>query len=528
MRRLPAARVAVPTVRRDFSTQRQEDEPESEAKQEPEPKPDFATAAELRKQKTTEAAQSRPKTSRPGARADEMEEAAAKVQGGKSAWQKLVSNVVNGIRPITSRLAPVIMPILDGPSNRRVENAASIADLQKAAEIRAHAMVYGYLAGGADDERALRRSVAAYSDVELRHAVLHGVGSNDMDLRTNVLGQDSAMPFFITSCAGQRMFHADGEVATAKAAKKHGLHMALSQLTTSTFEEVREAHPEGAKTLQLYVWRDRVLLKEVLDRAKELGFTGLALTADFSWVGNRERETRTGFTVPPSYSTRQCIDALKSPAWTYDYMSRVPYGYKAVPDADFPAESLVDFIAAQMKPEFDWKDAEWLCSEWGDQGPVALKGVARGTDAKRAVETGFQSIWVSNHGGRQLEDSVATFDVLPEVRQAVGPDVEVILDGGVRRGLDIVKGLARGADSVAIGRAYLFGLAAGGEKGVDKALTILSRDVYLAMGLLGCRTVAELKERAPDILLVSAMSARRQGGIFDRKQAGEVLQPCLQ
>ena len=296
----------------------------------------------------------------------------------------------------------------------------------------------------------------------------------------------------------------------------------------STFEEVREAHPDGAKTLQLYVWRDRVLLKEVLDRAKECGFTGLALTADFSWVGNRERETRTGFTVPPSYSVRQCIDAVKSPAWTYDYMSRVPYGYKAVPDADFPAESLVDFIAAQMKPEFDWKDAEWLCSEWGDTGPVALKGVARGADASRALEVGFKSIWVSNHGGRQLEDSVATFDVLPEVRAAVGPDVEVILDGGVRRGLDIVKALARGADSVAIGRAYLFGLAAGGFNGVDKALTLLSRDVYLAMGLLGCKTVKELQERAPEILLVNAMSARRQGGIFDRKEAGKVLQPCLQ
>jgi len=201
--------------------------------------------------------------------------------------------------------------------------------------------------------------------------------------------------------------------------------------------------------------------------------------------------------VPPSYSVRQCIDAIKSPAWTYDYMSRVPYGYKAVPDADFPAESLVDFIAAQMKPEFDWKDAEWLCSEWGDTGPVALKGVASGEDAKRAMETGFGAVWVSNHGGRQLEDSVATFDVLPEVRKAVGPDVEVILDGGVRRGIDVVKAIARGADSVACGRAYLFGLAAGGFNGVDKSLSLLSRDLYLAMGLLGCRSVAELKEKAP-------------------------------
>ncbi len=308
------------------------------------------SAAELRKQKTAEAMASAPKSSRPGDRTEEMAEAADKVQGGKSLWQKFMSTAVAVVRPVAALMAPVVMPILDGPSRRRVDLAANIDDLRVAAEKRAHAMVYGYLAGGADDERALRRSVSAYNDVELRHAVLHGVGSNDMDLRTNILGQDSQMPFFITSCAGQRMFHADGEIATARAAKKHGLHMALSQLTTSTFEDVREAHPDGAKTLQLYVWRDRVLLKEVLDRAKECGFTGLALTADFSWVGNRERETRTGFTVPPSYSIRQCIDALKAPAWTFDYMSRVPYGYKAVPDADFPAESLVDFIAAQARP----------------------------------------------------------------------------------------------------------------------------------------------------------------------------------
>ena len=300
---------------------------------------------------------------RPGARAQEMEKAADKVQSGKNAWQKTVGGIVDAIRPITSALAPTIMPILDAPYQRGVRNAVNIDDLQAVAERRAHAMVYGYLAGGADAERSLRRSVAAFNDVELRHAVLHGVGHNDMDMRTTILGHEAQLPFFVTSCAGQRMFHADGEVATAKAAKKHGCFMALSQLTTSTFEDVREAHPDGAKCLQLYVWRDRVLLKEVraaqfcailarnsgiplptsrphahprlphpslkvLDRAKAVGFTSLALTADFSWVGNRERETKTGFTVPPSYSVRQCIDAIKSPAWTYDYMSRVPYGYK--------------------------------------------------------------------------------------------------------------------------------------------------------------------------------------------------------
>ena len=441
-------------------------------------------------------------------RATVIEEAAATKKSGLTTWQKVVGGVVDTLRPVTSALAPVVMPILDKASQQRVESAVNIADLQKAAEKRSHAMVFGYLDGGADDEVALRRSVDAFNDVELRHACLHGVGHGELDLRTDVMGIPSKMPFFITSCAGQRMFHADGEIATAKAAEKYGLAMALSQLTTSTFEDVREAHPTGAKALQLYVWRDRHMLKDVLDRAKELGFTGLALTADFSWVGNRERETKTGFTVPPDYSVRQCIDALKAPAWTYDYMSREQYGYKAVPDAEFPAETLVDFIAAQMKPEFDWKDAEWLINEWGSTGPVALKGVACVDDAARAVEAGFQSIWVSNHGGRQLDSSIATLDVLPEVREAVGPDVEIIVDGGVRRGLDVIKALARGADSVGLGRAYLFGLAAGGQPGVEKALSILGRDVELSMGLLGCRTVAELKAKAPKILA----GARRGGG----------------
>ena len=419
----------------------------------------------------------------------------------KSHWQTFMTHFVNNIRPITAAAKPVVFPLLDYSSQQRIKSAICIDDLRKAAEKRAHAMVYAYLDGGADGERALRHSVEAYKNVQLKHPVLHGVKHGEVDVSTNILGIQSKLPFFLTSCAGQKMFHADGEIATAKAAKKHGCVMALSQLTTSSFEDVRNAHSEGAKILQLYVWKDRALLKDVLDRAKETGYTALALTADFSWVGNRERETRTGFTVPPSYSIRQCIDALKSPAWTYDYVSRFPYGYKAVPEADFPAETLVDFIANQMKPEFNWKDAEWLCSEWGSTGPIALKGVAQTEDASRALNSGFNSIWISNHGGRQLEDCIAPVDNISQIRDVVGPNVEIIVDGGVRRGIDVIKALALGADSVAIGRAYLYGLAAGGYEGVDKALSILSRDVHLAMGLLGCKNIKELKEKAHKIIV---------------------------
>jgi hypothetical protein len=169
------------------------------------------------------------KVSRPGLK-EEICDAANKAQKGKKLWPKLVGGIVDAIRPVTSALAPMVMPWLDAPSQARVQAAANIEDLQKAAQKRAHAMVYGYLAGGADAERALRRSVDAYNDIELRHSCLHGVGTNDMDLSTTILGHKHALPFFLTSCAGQRMFHADGEVATAKAAKKHGLHMCLSQV----------------------------------------------------------------------------------------------------------------------------------------------------------------------------------------------------------------------------------------------------------------------------------------------------------
>ena len=419
----------------------------------------------------------------------------------KSNWQKFMTNTVDLLRPIASILKPVILPVLDYPSKKRVENAVNIEDLRIAAEKRAHSMVFAYLDGGADAERALKKSVNSFHNIQLKHPVLHGVGNGEVDLTTNILGIESKLPFFISSCAGQRMFHADGEIATAKAAKKHGCVMALSQLTTSRFEDIRTAHPEGAKVLQLYVWKDKALLKDVLDRAKECGYTSLALTADFSWVGNRERETRTGFTIPPSYSIRQCIDALKSPAWTYDYISRKPYGYKAIPEADFPAESLVDFIANQMKPEFNWDDARWLCDEWGDTGPVALKGVAQTDDAIRALDCGFKSLWLSNHGGRQLEDSVPTLEVVSKIRNTVGNDTEIILDGGIRRGIDIIKALSCGADSVAIGRAYLYGLAAGGYNGVDKALSFLKRDVNLSMGLLGCRNIKELKLNSKNIIV---------------------------
>lgn len=235
----------------------------------------------------------------------------------------------------------------------------------------------------------------------------------------------------------------------------------------------------------------------MLAKAKEAGYDCLALTVDFTWYGNRERDIRNGFTIPPAYSVKQVVEAIKRPCWTWDYISSPDYTYANL-QSDVPADSLAAFVNSQINPAFDWNDANWLCQEWG--GNVAIKGVVRPDDAKRAVECGFQTIWVSNHGARQLETSPATIDVLPSIREAVGPDVPIVLDGGIQRGTDICKALALGADAVGFGKPYLYGLAAGGYDGVDKALTILTKELDRAMGLLGVNSVDDLKKRGPDLI----------------------------
>lgn len=364
-------------------------------------------------------------------------------------------------------------------------------------------MVFDYLDAGADDEISLRRGKDAYSELEMHYKVLAGM-KPPLDLSTKIFGKDVKLPFFGCPTAGNRMFHWEGEAAAARAAMHHGTLYGLSSLATTGITEVG-AITSGPKVFQLYVWKDRELVKEVLAKAKEGGFDALALTADFTWYGNRERDIRNDFSIPPKYSVAQVVEAIRKPAWTYDFLSHDAYTYACI-NTDVPADSLAAFVNSQLSPEFDWKDAEWLLGEWG--GPAALKGVVRPEDAVQAVETGFSTIWVSNHGARQLETSPATIDVLPSIREAVGPDVEIIMDGGVQRGTDICKAIALGADSVGVGKPYLYGLTAGGTAGVIKALEILRVELDRAMGLLGTATVEQLKKEGPSLIKRRAGSAR--------------------
>lgn len=410
--------------------------------------------------------------------------------------------------------------IFDAPYQRALKKAVNIADLRIIAKSRAHKMVFDYLDAGADDEISLRRGKDAYSQLEMHYKVLAGI-KPPLDLSTKIFGMDVKLPFFGCPTAGNRMFHWEGEAAAAKAAEKHGTLYGLSSLATTGITEISKIH-NGPKVFQLYVWKDRELVKEVIAKAKEGGFGALALTVDFTWYGNRERDIRNDFSIPPKYNIKQTIEAIRKPAWTYDFLSHEPYSYACI-NKDVPADSLAAFVNSQIAPEFGWSDAEWLLGEWN--GPAAPKGVCRPEDAVRAKEIGFSTIWVSNHGARQLETSPATIDVLPSIREAVGPDMEIILDGGVQRGTDIAKALALGADSVGVGKPYLWGLAAGGEAGVNKAYDILRVELDRAMGLLGTPTVAALKKEGPGLIKRRFASARDYPDryAFDRGYGGGIV-----
>ena len=370
---------------------------------------------------------------------------------------------------------PLVEPIVNARAKARLDKCCNTWDLRDAARLRTHQMCFGYLDSGADDEIALARSRSAYNEYECHYRVLAGNSPETLDLSTKIFGRDVSMPFFCCPTAGHRMFHNLGEKAVASVAADNGIMFGLSTLATTSVQDIGKIFPKSLpKVFQCYLWKDKELNRDLLQQAREHGYDAVALTADFTWFGKRERDIRNGFSVPPSYSFRQIYEAAKRPAWTWDLLCNDVYTYANI-DKDVPAESMAAFINKQLCPDFNWKDAEWLAQEWG--GELALKGVVRQDEAIKALDHGFTSLWVSNHGGRQLETSVPTIDALPGIRAAVGPDVEIILDGGVMRGTDIAKAIALGADAVGCGKAYLYGLAAGGKPGVQKAIDILIAEI---------------------------------------------------
>jgi len=367
----------------------------------------------------------------------------------------------------------------------------NIDDLRKLAKKRLPASLFGYIDGGSDDEHTLRRNTSAFDQYGLMQRAL--VDVSEIDLSATVLGQKVDWPVLCAPTGMSRMFHHDGERAVAREAAKSGTFYSLSTLSTTSIEDVgRETG--GPKMFQVYVHKDRELSREFVQRARTSGFDALCLTVDLPAHGNRERDLRTGMTLPPKLTAKSVLDVLMHPAWVYHYLTTESIELANVAhkirEGSGEVSNLLQYVSKQFDPTVSWDDAQWMKSLW--DGPFVLKGIMSVEDAKQAVAIGASAIVISNHGGRQLDSSPATIEMLPKIVDAVGGQIEIILDSGIRRGTHVLKALALGANACMVGRPYLYGLAAGGQPGVARALQLLRTEIELDMKLMGCRSLSEV------------------------------------
>ena len=385
------------------------------------------------------------------------------------------------------RFAP---PELD-PVRRRLAHAADVDDLRRVAKRRLPRGVFDYIDGAAEGEVTARRNVDAFREIEFRPRVLRDVG--EVDPSTTVLGRPVPLPLVFAPTGFTRIADPPGELAVARAAARYGIPYTLSTLSTRSIEEVAAAST-GSKWFQVYVWRDRALLTEMLQRAEAAGYEAIVITVDTAVLGRRERDVRRGFSLPPKIGPGTLVDGVLHPGWTWSFVRAEPIAFanvigRSVGDGSDPV-SLADYINTQFDPSLSWRDVEWFRDRW--PGKVVLKGIQTVDDARLAADAGVDAIALSNHGGRQLDGAPPPIELVAPVAEAVGGRTEIYCDGGVRRGSDIVKAVALGATACMAGRAYLYALGAGGERGVDHLLDLLDGGVRRTMALAGCRTIGDL------------------------------------
>ena len=376
-------------------------------------------------------------------------------------------------------------------SRRRLARCGNIDDLRRVAQRRLPAGVFDYIDGAAEDERTMVDNAAAFSRVRIEPRVLVDVAK--VDASTTLLGRRLPYPLALAPTGFTRIAHWEGELAVARAAAKAGVPYALSTLGTRSIEELA-AVSGGPKWFQLYVWRDRGLAKELMARARAAGFECIMPTVDTAVLGRRERDVRRGFTLPPKIGPSTLVDGVRHPAWTWNLVRREPITFSSVAGHagidGSTAVALSTYVATQFDPSLSWRDVEWIRSEAGM--PVMLKGVQSAADARTAASVGVDAVVLSNHGGRQFEGAPAPLDLLPEVMDAVGESIEVLVDGGVRRGSDVVKAVRLGARAVLIGRPYLYGLAAAGEEGVSWVISHLTSGIDRTLRLTGSPAIADV------------------------------------
>ena len=375
-----------------------------------------------------------------------------------------------------------------------LDKVFNIEDLRKIARRKLPAPLFNYIDGGADEESNVRGNTHAFDSARLIPEYL--VDVTNIDTTTRVLGREISMPLFLAPTGMTRLFHHDGETAVSKAAAAADTYYSLSTVGATSIEDVAAAC-DGPKCFQIYVMKDRGLTREFIQRCKDANYDSLTLTVDIPVAGNRERELRYGFSMPPKLNLAGIAGFAARPGWVYRALTH-PKAILAnvahkIPAGSSQSTSLMDYIANQFDSAVTWKDLEWMVSEWG--GPFAIKGILSPSDARKAVDSGVSAIMVSNHGGRQLDGTLSAFEALGPILDAVGGECEVICDGGIRRGTHVLKALARGATACSMGRPYLYGLAAAGQPGVTRVLDLMRAEIERGMGLIGCRNISEISAR---------------------------------
>lgn len=373
----------------------------------------------------------------------------------------------------------------------KLSRCHNIQLLRKKAQRKLPAPMFHYIDGGADDEQTLRRNTQAFDDYELLPNYLTDI--RNINTTTSLLGKNIDWPLILSPTGMNRLFHHEAETAVARAAANSGTFYSLSTLATTSLETIAAA-TDGPKIFQIYILKDRELTREFVQRCKAARYDALCLTIDTPIAGNRERDLIHGMTMPPRFSPQTLWSYATHFEWAFNLLRnpgfRLANVEHRVDALGSGALSLIDYVNSQFDPGITWNDARWLAEEWN--GPLIIKGIHSVHDALKAREVGASAIMISNHGGRQLDGVPAAIDCLPPIKQALGNDLELIVDGGIRRGSHIIKALALGANAVSIGRPYLYGLAAGGEKGVNQALNILKTEFHRNLALLGCDDVSAI------------------------------------
>jgi L-lactate dehydrogenase (cytochrome) len=372
-----------------------------------------------------------------------------------------------------------------------LKDCHNFEDFRKLAKKKLPAPIFHYIDGGADDEITLKKNTESFNKCDLIPNVL--TGASDIDLSTNVLGQKIDFPLFLSATAMHRLYHHEGEKATARAAEKMGTMFGISTMSTTSIEEIGRL-TKGPKLFQLYIHKDKGLTNNLIERCKKSGFKSMCLTVDAVVAGNRERDHRTGFSTPPRLTLGSLLSFVLHPNWSCNYLFRKKFELSNVIHTTDKGskidQSVMNYMNEQFENKISWSDAEYCVKKWG--GPFALKGVMSIEDSKRAIDIGCTAIIISNHGGRQLDGSRTPFDQLSEIVDAVGDKIEVILDSGIRRGTHVLKALAIGAKACSFGKGYLYGLGGAGQQGVEAMLQKMKTEINRDMILMGCKSIKEL------------------------------------